>query len=169
MCVFFQFFFFFFFFFFLMHHSCLRNSAKTACLKKNLVLELQTKMLLVNQILRFFELQYIKSNLRYEVIFFCMVLTIYGSYRLIVQFILGVVRHVQACQKSSEITYWQYFWRGLSYSVDLLHVVRHSWKLQFDHVFFIEFSQASPKCSEITNKHYGSFKKVDQSMLFFYY
>ena len=39
---------------YMIHHSCLYDSAKTACLEK-IFLKLDTKMLLANQIARFFK------------------------------------------------------------------------------------------------------------------
>ena len=63
-------------------------------------------------------------------------------------FLLGMVKHTWACPECSEIINCQYHWKGLSYSIDFLHVVRHSWKLQFEHAIFVWCSQACPKCSE---------------------
>ena len=40
---------------YMIHHSCLYDSAKTECFGKNIFLMLYTKMLLANQIARFFK------------------------------------------------------------------------------------------------------------------
>ena len=73
---------------------------------------------------------------------FCMQLDIRWSYSLIVQFLLSVVRHAQACPECSEITNCQYLQKGLSYRISYLQVFSYSWKLQFNNVFFVRFNEA---------------------------
>ena len=67
---------------------------------------------------------------------------------------LGLVRHVWACQTFSEITNCQYLWERFSYFVYLLPVVTHPGKLQCYHVILVRYVPACPKFSEITNHQY---------------
>ena len=54
------------------------------------------------------------------------------------------------------------------YCIDFVHVARHSWKLQFDHIIFVGFGQACPNCSELTSKYYGFWKKNQSMNVFFF-
>ena len=60
---------------------------------------------------------------------FCMQLDVRWSHSLIVQFLLCVVRHVQACSKCSEIIKKQNLRKGMRYYITNLHVARYSWNL----------------------------------------
>ena len=49
----------------------------------------------------------------------------------------------------------------MSYVLIFLHVVGHSWKLQFDNVIFVEYSL---NFFELTNQQYGFLKKFGRTM-----
>ena len=98
------------------HIGCM----KTVCLG-NLLLKLQSKMLIKNQIAGFFKLSHLKNYFRYNVLFLHVV-------RYPWNFQLNLVIFAgfgQACPRYSKITKQQYLWEDLSYFVYLLHVVTH--------------------------------------------
>ena len=55
------------------------------------------------------------------------------------KYLLGLVRHAQACPTLSKTIKHQYLWEGLSYFVYLLHIVTHPWKLQFYHIVLVGY------------------------------
>lgn len=74
-------------------------------------------------------------------------------------FLLGMVRHVQACLKFSKIIIYQYIWRELSDGMVLIFCIQSDIQKTYESVLsfllgVVSHIQGCPKCSKIANYQY---------------
>ena len=101
------------FWLYIVHHSCLYDFAKTTCFKKIFV-KLCIKMLLHNQISRFFKFQFPGNYLRYKFLFLNVVKC---SWKLQIDHII-FFGFSQTCPKYSEkIQQYRFWWKICSINV----------------------------------------------------
>ena len=91
------------------------------------------------------------------------------SCKLIISFLFGIVGHIQACPKYSEIANCQCLRNEFSDFLICLHTVRHWWKLQMRFLIFVVFGQACLSMPKVlwNNKFSISWERFEWLCLFF--